>query len=91
LLTEVVTNNAAAVLATPIAFSIAESMGLDVRSAVIAVMFGANMSYLTPVGYQTNLLVLNAGGYKFTDFVRLGLPLQIIMWASLSILLAAGF
>jgi di/tricarboxylate transporter len=66
-------------------------MGLDVRAVVIAVMFGANMSYLTPVGYQTNLLVLNAGGYRFTDFIRLGLPLQIIMWASLSLLLAAGF
>jgi di/tricarboxylate transporter len=91
LLTEVITNNAAAVLVTPIAFSIAESMGLDVRAVVIAVMFGANMSYLTPVGYQTNLLVLNAGGYRFTDFIRLGLPLQIIMWASLSLLLAAGF
>jgi di/tricarboxylate transporter len=91
LLTEVVTNNAVAVLVTPIAFTIAESMGLDIRSVVIAVMFGANMSYLTPVGYQTNLLVLNAGGYKFTDFIRLGLPLQIIMWISLSILLTAGF
>jgi len=91
LLTEVITNTAAAVLVTPIAFSIAESMGLDVRAVVIAVMFGANMSYLTPIGYQTNLLVLNAGGYKFTDFIRLGLPLQLIMWASLSLLLAAGF
>ena len=91
LLTEVVTNNAVAVLVTPIAFTIAESMGLDIRSVVIAVMFGANMSYLTPVGYQTNLLVMNAGGYKFTDFIRLGLPLQIIMWVCLSILLTAGF
>jgi di/tricarboxylate transporter len=91
LLTEIVTNNAVAVLVTPIAFTVAESMGLDVRTVVIAVMFGANMSYLTPVGYQTNLLVMNAGGYKFTDFIRLGLPLQFIMWISLSILLAAGF
>ncbi len=91
LLTEVISNNAAAVLVTPIAFSIAESMGLDVRPVVIAVMFGANMSYMTPVGYQTNLLIMSAGGYKFSDFIRLGLPLQIIMWAVLSFLLAIGF
>jgi di/tricarboxylate transporter len=90
LLTEVVTNNAAAVLLTPIAFAIAEGLGLDARTLILAVMFGANMSYLTPLGYQTNVMVMNAGGYRFTDFVRLGLPLQIIMWAMLSWLLAAG-
>jgi di/tricarboxylate transporter len=90
LMTEVVTNNAAAVLLTPIAFAIAEGLGMDARTLILAVMFGANMSYLTPLGYQTNVMVMNAGGYRFTDFVRLGLPLQIIMWALLSWLLALG-
>lgn len=90
LMTEVVTNNAAAVLLTPIAFAIAEGLGMDARTLILAVMFGANMSYLTPLGYQTNVMVMNAGGYRFTDFVRLGLPLQIIMWILLSWLLAMG-
>ncbi|HEX5786980.1 MAG TPA: SLC13 family permease, partial [Woeseiaceae bacterium] len=90
LLTEVVTNNAAAVLLTPLAFGIAEGLGLDPKPIVLAVMFGANMSYLTPLGYQTNIMVMNSGGYRFTDFVRLGLPLQIFIWALLSWLLAAG-
>jgi di/tricarboxylate transporter len=90
LLTEIVTNNAVAVLITPIAFSIAEGLGLDVKPFVLAVMFGANMSYMTPFGYQTNLMVMNAGGYRFTDFVRLGLPLQIFIWLLLSTLLALG-
>ncbi len=90
LLTEVVTNNAAAVLLTPIAFGIAEALGLDPKPLVLAVMFGANMSYLTPLGYQTNVMVMNAGGYRFSDFIRLGLPLQIFVWASMSWLLARG-
>jgi di/tricarboxylate transporter len=90
LLTEVVTNNAAAVLLTPLAFGIAEGLGIDARPLVLAVMFGANMSYLTPLGYQTNVMVMNAGGYRFGDFLRLGLPLQIFVWATLSWLLANG-
>lgn len=90
MLTEIVTNNAVAVLITPIAFSIAEGLGTDVKPLVLAVMFGANMSYLTPFGYQVNLMVMNAGGYRFTDFMRLGFPLQIFIWALLSWLLAMG-
>jgi di/tricarboxylate transporter len=90
LLTEVVTNNAAAVLLTPLAFGIAEGLGLDAKPLVLAVMFGANMSYLTPLGYQTDVMVMNAGGYRFGDFIRLGLPLQIFIWALLSSLLAMG-
>lgn len=90
LLTEIVTNNAVAILMTPMAFSIASGLGLPAEPLVLAVMFGANMSYLTPVGYQTNLMVMNAGGYRFTDFARLGLPLQLFIWAALSWLLAAG-
>ena len=84
LLTEVVTNNAIAVLGTPIAIGIANQLGAPAEPFVLAVLFGANMSYLTPVGYQTNLLVMSAGGYRFTDFLRVGIPLQIIMWLGLS-------
>ena len=90
LLTEVVTNNAVAVIGTPIAIGIAAQLGLPAEPFVLAVLFGANMSYLTPLGYQTNVMVMNAGGYRFGDFIRLGLPLQIFIWALLSWLLAMG-
>src|SRR5690606_13390165 len=90
LITEIVTNNAVAILMTPMAFSIGTGLGMPVEPLVLAVMFGANMSYLTPVGYQTNLMVMNAGGYRYTDFVRLGLPLQLMAWVLLSRLLAMG-
>lgn len=88
LVTEIVTNNAAAVLGTPIALEIADGLGSDREPLVLAVLFGANMSYLTPIGYQTNLLVFSAGGYHFRDFIRVGLPLQLIVWAVLSVMLA---
>ncbi len=87
LLTEVATNNAIAVLGTPIAISIAQVLGAPPEPFVLAVLFGANMSYLTPVGYQTNLLVMSAGGYQFSDFLRAGVPLQLIMWIGFSIVL----
>jgi di/tricarboxylate transporter len=88
LLTEVVTNNAIAVIGTPIAIVAAQELGVSEIAFVLAVLFGANMSYLTPIGYQTNLLVFAAGGYKFSDFLRVGIPLQIILWVSLSLLLS---
>ncbi len=84
LLTEVVTNNAVAVIATPIAMSISTELGMAPLPFVLAVLFGANMSYLTPIGYQTNLLVMGAGGYRFSDFFRVGLPLQLLLWLVLS-------
>ena len=87
LLTNIVSNNAAAVIGTPVAISIANSLGLPAEAFVLAVLFGANMSYATPMAYQTNLLVMNAGGYTFSDFVRIGLPLTLIMWLALSWLL----
>jgi di/tricarboxylate transporter len=91
LLTEVVTNNAAAVLGTPIAIFIAERLGVPPEPFVLAVLFGANMSYITPIGYQTNLMVLSAGGYRFTDFYRVGIPLQLIMWVGLTVFLGLAY
>jgi di/tricarboxylate transporter len=87
LLTNVVSNNAAGVIGTPIAIQVARELGAPPEPFVLAVIFGANMSYATPFGYQTNLLVLSAGGYRFSDFIRAGIPLTIIMWVGFSILL----
>lgn len=86
-LTNIVSNNAAAVIGTPIAISIAQQIGLPAEPYVLAVLFGANMSYATPMAYKTNLLVMSAGGYHFSDFVRVGIPLTVIVWAVLSWLL----
>lgn len=87
LLTNVVSNNAAAVIGTPIAVAVANRLGIDPEAFVLAVLFGANMSYATPFGYQTNLLILSAGGYKFSDFMRVGIPLTILMWLGFSVIL----
>jgi len=86
-LTNIVSNNAAAVIGTPIAIGIAQQLSLPPEPFVLAVLFGANMSYATPMAYKTNLLVMNAGGYRFSDFVRVGVPLTLIVWLSLSWLL----
>jgi len=86
-LTNVVSNNAAAVIGTPIAVAIAARLGAPPEPFILAVLFGANMSFATPFGYQTNLLVLSAGGYKFSDFLRVGIPLTILMWLGFSIVL----
>lgn len=87
ILTNIVSNNAAAVIGTPIAISIASQMGQPPEPYVLAVLFGANMSYATPMAYKTNLLVMNAGHYTFTDFLRVGVPLLLIMWVALSFIL----
>jgi di/tricarboxylate transporter len=89
ILTNIVSNNAAAVIGTPIAVSIAQQLGVPAEPFVLAVLFGANMSYATPMAYKTNLLVMNAGGYTFMDFVRVGVPLTLIMWLAFSWLLPA--
>ena len=86
-LTNIVSNNAAAVIGTPIAVSIAAQMGQPPEPFVLAVLFGANMSYATPMAYKTNLLVMNAGKYTFNDFLRIGVPLVFIQWITLSWLL----
>jgi di/tricarboxylate transporter len=87
-LTNIVSNNAAAVIGTPIAIGIATRLALPPEPFVLAVLFGANMSFATPMAYKTNLLVFSAGGYKFSDFVRVGTPLIFIMWIALSLILA---
>lgn len=86
-LTNAVSNNATAVMGTPIAISIASQMGQPAEPFVLAVLFGANMSFATPMAYKTNLLVMNAGEYTFNDFLRAGIPLVIILWGTLSWLL----
>jgi di/tricarboxylate transporter len=87
LLTNVVSNSAAAVIGTPISIAIAQRLGVSPEPFVLAVLFGANMSFSTPFGYQTNLLIMSAGGYKFSDFLRVGIPLTLIMWIGFSIVL----
>jgi len=87
LLTNIVSNNAAAAIGTPIAVSIAQQLGVSAEPFILAVLFGANMSFATPYGYQTNLLIMSAGGYKFADFLRVGIPLTIIMWVGFSLIL----
>jgi di/tricarboxylate transporter len=86
-LTNIVSNNAAAVIGTPVAIGIAQQLGLPAEPFVLAVLFGANMSYATPMAYKTNLLVMNAGGYRFSDFLRIGIPLTLIVWLCLTWLL----
>lgn len=86
-LTNVVSNNAAAVIGTPVAVSIAQQLSAPVEPFILAVIFGANMSFATPIGYQTNLLIMSAGGYRFSDFVRVGVPLTIVMWLAFSLIL----
>ncbi|WP_099865489.1 SLC13 family permease [Pararhizobium haloflavum] len=78
-LTEVATNNAIAVILTPIAIGLAESLGIDPRAFVVAVMFAASASFATPIGYQTNTLVYGAGNYRFSDFLKIGVPMNILI------------
>jgi di/tricarboxylate transporter len=79
LLTSFATNNVAAVLVFPIAVQAAAAIGVSPLPFVITVMIGASAEFATPIGYQTNLMVYNVGGYRFTDFVRVGLPLNVLV------------
>ncbi len=87
ILTNIISNNATGVIGAPVAIQIANELGSAPEPFVLAVIFGANMSYVTPYGYKTNILLMSAGGYKATDFVRAGLPLMFLMWAGYSIVL----
>ena len=90
LLTEVITNNAAAALVFPIALALSENLGVNFTPFAIAIMIGASASFSTPIGYQTNLMVYGPGGYKFSDFMRVGIPLNI-MFAIITVTLTPRF
>lgn len=86
-LTELVTNNAVAVVMTPIAIGLAQSLGIDPRPLVVTVMIAASASFATPIGYQTNTLVYGPGGYSFSDFLRIGIPLGALLATSACIVI----
>ena len=87
LLTAVMSNNATAVLMTPIAFTLAAALDIDPRPLVVAIAYGASASFMTPVGYQTNLLVYGPGGYRFGDYFRVGAPLNLLFWLLATLLI----
>jgi di/tricarboxylate transporter len=88
LLTEILSNNAAVILMIPIAAGVAKTLGLNPLAFIFAVTFAASNSYLTPIGYQTNTMVYGPGGYKFFDFTRVGLPLNLILTVLTPLLIA---
>ena len=87
MLTEMVSNNGVAVVVTPVAIGLAQALGVDARPLVVAVMVAASASFATPIGYQTNMMVYGPGGYKFTDFIKVGLPLNLSIGALASLLI----
>ena len=87
ILTNFASNATAAAVGTPIAFSLATQLGLPVEPMVLAVLFGCNLCYATPVAYQTNMLIMAEGEYEFKDYIRTGVPLVILMVVTLSALL----
>ena len=89
--TEFMSNNASAVLVVPIALAAAESMGIDAKPLLVAVAFAASTSFATPISYQTNTMVFTAGGYRFSDFVRMGLPLNVVFCAAAIVLIPRFF
>ncbi|SES41375.1 TrkA-C domain-containing protein [Tranquillimonas rosea] len=91
LLTETVTNNAVAVILTPIVISLAEQLGVDPRPFVVAVMFAASASFATPIGYQTNTLVYGAGNYLFRDFLKVGIPMNLIVGVTAVLTISVAF
>jgi di/tricarboxylate transporter len=79
--TELITNNAAAVLIFPIALETSKTLGVSFLPFAVSIMMAASASFSTPIGYQTNLMVYGPGGYRFTDYFRVGIPLNLMMWA----------
>ncbi|EYD71212.1 SLC13 family permease [Limimaricola hongkongensis] len=90
-LTEIVSNNAVAVILTPVAIGLAQALGVDPRPLVVAVMFGASAAFATPIGYQTNTLVYGPGGYKFVDFLKIGVPLNALTALTASVVIPMFF
>ena len=86
-LTEIVSNNAVGVIFTPVAIELGISLGLDPRALVVAVMFAASAAFSTPIGYQTNMLVYGPGGYRFTDYLKVGIPLNLTLAVTASIVI----
>lgn len=86
-LTELVSNNAVGIIFTPIAIELGNSLGLDPRGLVVAVMFAASAAFSTPIGYQTNMLVYGPGGYRFTDYLKVGIPMNILLGVSASLII----
>jgi len=85
ILTEVLSNNTAAIVLVPVAIAISEQLGIDSRGMLLAVCFGASTSFMTPMGYQTNLMVYGPGRYHFKDFLMAGLPLNLTFWILASV------
>ena len=90
-LTNFASNATAATVGTPIAFSIASQLGLPPEPLVLAVLFGCNLCYATPIAYQTNMLIMAEGKYEFVDYIRTGVPLVAIMVTTLSVLLVMRY
>lgn len=87
ILTELISNNAVATMFTPVAINMAHELGIEPRPMIMAVLFATSASFATPVGYQTNTLIYGVGGYRFSDFIRVGLPLNAVLWIVASILI----
>ena len=91
ILTELLTNTAAAALMLPVALSIASDVGAEPRMLAVAVLIGASCSFLSPVGYQTNLMVFGLGGYRFSDFTRVGAPLTLATLITSAVIIPLAF
>jgi di/tricarboxylate transporter len=89
--TELLSNNAVAALLTPFAIQLGLDLGVDPRPFIVAVMFGASIGFAIPAGYQTHMMVFSAGGYRFSDFIRAGVPLDIVCWILGSIFIPVFF
>lgn len=90
-LTNVISNNAAAVLLAPIAIEMVGSLDIDPKPFLMAITYGASLAFLSPVGYQTNTLIYGPGQYRFTDFARVGSALSVLFWIIATILIPAAW